>query len=89
MPNKTPAVAVNTDRHGKAAAIALWLAIEKLNAPTAHDAGNYGEPETVRTTRETVAAYLAGYAAASAAARRGLRGGDTATKLQHPESAAP
>lgn len=56
----------NTKRHGKAAALALWLELEKTNG------SNYGEPGRLERTRNTLAAYLEGYARASAEARRGF-----------------
>lgn len=56
----------NTKRHGKAAALALWLELEKS------DGSNYGNPGRLERTRKTLAAYLAGYARASAEARRGF-----------------
>lgn len=56
----------NTKRHGKAAAVALWLELETT------DSSNYGEPGRRQRTRKTLAAYLAGYACASAEARRGF-----------------
>lgn len=56
----------NTKRHGKAAALALWFELEKT------DASNYGEPGRLERTRKTLAAYLAGYARASAEAQRGF-----------------
>lgn len=56
----------NTKRHGKAAAVSLWLELETT------DASNYGDPGRLERTRKTLAAYLAGYACASAEARRGF-----------------
>ncbi|OGA13749.1 MAG: hypothetical protein A3H32_14410 [Betaproteobacteria bacterium RIFCSPLOWO2_02_FULL_63_19] len=56
----------NTKRHGKAAALALWRELGKT------EGSNYGEPGRLQRTRETLAAYLAGYARATAEARRGF-----------------
>jgi len=56
----------NTRRHGKAAALALFVEMEKTDGRT------YGEPGRLERTRKMLAAYLAGYATASAQARRGF-----------------
>lgn len=40
----------DTKRHGKAAALALWIELEKT------DAHNYGEPGRLDKTRKTLAA---------------------------------